>query len=224
MFCAKPIRQLALRGLRTALPRRQLLVRGKSCCRSVHLTFDDGPCEINTPRILDSLRHHGATATFFIVGEQARKNPKLIRRIVDEGHEIGGHTYSHHHRRNISLRELQAELEKTDETLRRVIGHSTTLFRPPYGKLKAIDLPAIWRSGRTIVLWSCDPKDFATDSRGDLTRWFRNSSLAAGDVVLLHDTSEVTADALDEILMGIQSRGLQCSGCGSAVDRDWHRT
>src|SRR5262245_55440479 len=89
------LRQLAREALGLLLPKHRFALRGRRCDGAIHWTFDDGPHPEHTPRVLDVLAESGASATFFVVGQQAEKYPELVRRIVHEGHAIGNHTWSH---------------------------------------------------------------------------------------------------------------------------------
>lgn len=106
---------------------------GVSAKRTLSLTFDDGPDEINTPKLLDLLSREGVSATFFITGQQAAKHPELMRRIVAEGHALGNHTFSHRDLTTVSSEEFRRELIATDRIIRATTNTYTTMFRPPYG-------------------------------------------------------------------------------------------
>ena len=239
-------RQLALKALSCTMSRRRLMVQGDKRNGAVYLTFDDGPSPETTPRILDTLRAHGAKATFFVVGRQAAAHPEIVRRMLDEGHTVGGHTYHHSPPNQVDGRRLLEELRATDAELARIAadssrtgsdGHSsidspcitsanacsatneanpfvTKLFRPPYGKLSVAKFWRLWNDRRTIVLWNKDPKDFAAESTAQLLDWFQREPIVAGDIVLLHDTSSVTAKALDQLLTNLESTGLKFAPLG----------
>lgn len=197
---ASLVRQAVLAVLRATLPRRVMMTRGRRGGRSVFLTFDDGPDPETTPAILDTLARHGAKATFFVVGERVAAHPELVRRMVDEGHAVGGHTYWHRPPASVSAAQMWAEIEATDELLAPMLGGPPRLFRPPLGKLTPGKLVRLALRRRTIVLWSQDPKDYAAESPESICEWFERSPWGPGDIVLLHDTSRATAAALDELL------------------------
>lgn len=231
-------RQLALKALSCTMSRRRLLVQGDPRNGAVYLTFDDGPSPDTTPRILDTLRAHGAKATFFVVGRQAAAHPEIVRRMLDEGHTVGGHTYHHAPPNQVDGRRLIEELRATDAELSRIVhggsgpGSSaiarenagsatsesppfvTKLFRPPYGKLTVAKFWRLWKDRRTVVLWNKDPKDFAAKSTAQLFDWFQREAIVAGDIVLLHDTSSVTAAALDRLLTDLERGGLKFAPLG----------
>ena len=101
--------------------------------KQIVLTFDDGPDPAYTPQILDILKQYRVPAVFFVVGKNAEAYPDLIRRIWSEGHEIGNHSWSHPDMANISVEHQRLQLTSTQRIIQALIGHSTTLFRPPYG-------------------------------------------------------------------------------------------
>jgi peptidoglycan/xylan/chitin deacetylase (PgdA/CDA1 family) len=208
------LRQGVLRGLQLTVPKRCLLVRGDVKSSTVHLTFDDGPDPETTPRILDVLRRHGVQATFFVIGRQVAAHAHVVRRMVAEGHAVGGHTYLHRAPRQVSGWQLMDELRQTDALLQPILDGRSRLFRPPFGKLTASKLWRLWADRRTIVLWNRDPKDFAASSPEQLEAWFREQPLAGGDIVLLHDTSVVTADVLDHVVRDALQAGLSFAPLG----------
>lgn len=201
-------RQWVLWGLQLVVSRRYLLVRGDSHSHNVYLTFDDGPDRETTPRILEVLGRHGAKATFFVIGEHAVEHPDLVRRIADEGHAVGNHTFFHRSPADVNSRQLMEELRETDAVLHGILGRGSRLVRPPYGKLTAGKLWRLWGARQTIVLWSQDPKDFAASSVDQLSAWFREHPPNGGDIVLLHDTSALTVRVLEELVPRVQSSGL----------------
>jgi peptidoglycan/xylan/chitin deacetylase (PgdA/CDA1 family) len=212
---ASPLRQFVRSLLRRCLPESVFLTQSSPTGNSVYLTFDDGPDPETTPAILDTLRRHQARATFFVVGRQARKHPELVRRMIAEGHTVGGHSYFHEHPSRVGAARLMREIERTDDWLDAMVGVRPRLFRPPHGKLSLAKLVRLAMAGKTIVLWNRDPKDFTLRDPAGLggrqwTDWFRDHPCQAGDLVLLHDTSRVTAAKLAEVLAACTASGLQC--------------
>jgi peptidoglycan/xylan/chitin deacetylase (PgdA/CDA1 family) len=191
-------RQLARRALVSCVPRRRLL-GSLPGADAVYLTFDDGPHPEYTPRVLDVLAEHRAHATFFVVGQRCVQYPDLLRRISNEGHAIGNHTYSHVKARDVSLSNYMGEILQTNDVIQSLVGKRCSLFRPPHGSLGLRTLFHLWRAEQTIVLWSVDPKDYCSDEL-QIKAWFAAHSISRGDVVLMHDTqphaSAVTADLL----------------------------
>ncbi len=185
--------------------------------RKVALTFDDGPDPTWTPMILDVLKREGVKATFFIVGSRAELYPGLVRRIVDEGHELGNHTYTHGNVALMSDRQVRLELNATQRLIETVTGRSTLLFRPPYNadshptKLDEIRPLSLAQSlGYMIALEDVDTMDWARDGVDKIVERAKQGRAAGGNVVLLHDAGgdrEQTLNALTQIIDYLQTRG-----------------
>ncbi len=144
-----------------------MITRHGGAVRKVALTFDDGPDPRYTPQILDALREANVPATFFIVGVNGELNPDLLRREVDEGHEIGNHTFTHPNISTISSTQFQLELSATQRLLASAVGRHSLLFRPPYAvdaEPETIDQirPIEWATeqGYLIVGMQIDPDDW----------------------------------------------------------------
>ena len=99
----------------------------------IALTFDDGPNPRTTPIILEELRKRKIKATFFLVGEKVEKHPELAKRIVEEGHDIGNHSYTHINLANLDKQGVKKEIEFTQGIIKKTTGKRPVLFRPPYG-------------------------------------------------------------------------------------------
>jgi len=177
----------------------------------VALTFDDGPDPTFTQRVLDLFKKTGTKATFFLVGEKVEVHPDLVRRIVQEGHEVGSHSFRHESLRGRSLRWTGEQLRKAEACLEpfRDGTHRLRLFRPPYGTLSCGLL--LWAAilRMQIVLWSKDPEDYRCESPEEILRYFQAKPLRSGDIVLLHDKTQVTVEALEVLLSDVQERGLE---------------
>lgn len=171
----------------------------------VALTFDDGPSPSTTPRLLDGLKERGASATFFLVGEQLSANEDLVRRMKAEGHQIGNHTWDHKKLQGESAETVKEEIEKTDCALCALLGEDVYWVRPPYGLLNADQLS--WFKA-PLVHWSVDPEDWrvkntAADVRAVL------GSVQAGDIILMHDTVAASVDAALQIVDTLEAQGYE---------------
>jgi peptidoglycan-N-acetylglucosamine deacetylase len=169
---------------------------GNRNTRSVVLTFDDGPDEKITPQILDILKENNIKATFFVIGKKAVKYPDILKRIHEEGHLIGGHSYSHHFFFDwFTFRQMEQELKHTADIVFSVIGKKIRLFRPPYG----VTNPTLGRIVGTFkyisIGWSLKSNDTVIrDSEQLLSRL--KMKLKAGDIILFHDTNPWTVDLM----------------------------
>ena len=191
--------------------------QGAADPRKVTLTFDDGPDPKWTPKILDVLKARGLKAAFFIVGNNAEFNPGLVRRIVDEGHEIGNHTYTHANLAKISQARMRLELDATQGLIESLTGRSTTLFRPPYNadstpsKLEELR-PLKFASdelGYTVVLEKIDPQDWSRPGANVILQRVKDQR-SEGNIILLHDAGgdrSQTVEALPRIIDWLVTRG-----------------
>jgi peptidoglycan/xylan/chitin deacetylase (PgdA/CDA1 family) len=189
----------------------QWLVRGSGAQPQVALTFDDGPHPVFTPQVLDILRRHGARATFFCVGLCASAYPDLLARIVEEGHAIGNHTWSHPYLPDLTRDEVLRQVDATGEVIAKATGTAPVLVRPPYGSRTPDVLR--WLAGRdlTTVLWDVDPSDWAAPGSEAIAAEVGRST-TAGSIVLMHDAGgdrTQTVAALPGIVESLLGRDLR---------------
>jgi peptidoglycan/xylan/chitin deacetylase (PgdA/CDA1 family) len=181
----------------------------------VSFTFDDGPDERETPRLLDALAEHGARGTFFLLGERARRYPELVRTIRSAGHEVGSHSELHRRLTGIPLREVARDMRRGKQTLETILGEQVRLFRPPYGFLTRGGYVIARGLSLDVVAWSADAEDWLERPVEELvaTAFER---LARGGILLLHERHEPpppkgpTFDRellLRSLLAGIDRRG-----------------
>ncbi|WP_028403174.1 glycosyltransferase [Ectobacillus panaciterrae] len=186
--------------------------------KQVVLTFDDGPDPNYTPKILDILNKYKIKADFFVVGENAQLNTSIIKRIYDEGHEIGNHTFTHPNIADTSPLRTKVELNTTQRLIQEITGHSTVLFRPPYEADAEPYLPneilPILRAqdmNYTMVGEKVDPEDWARPSTNELVkRVLRSIYNGEGHVILLHDAGgnrAHTVEALPIIIKDLKKHG-----------------
>ena len=187
-----------------------IVLSGSRTGRRVAVTFDDGPDPNFTPSVLLLLRKNNAKATFFLLGHKVISFPDLAQKMIDEGHEIASHAFEHHPLKGKSYTELKQELDRADASLAPFRGEDPLpLLRPPYGTLSVPLLIWAWRYRRKIVLWSLDPEDFAAlDANGPL-RFFNENPVQPGDIILLHDQSNITIDLLETLLPELRKNGFQ---------------
>lgn len=182
--------------------------------KQIAFTFDDGPDELETVQILELLKKYDAKATFFVVGQQLKTKGHLIRREIEEGHEVGNHTYFHTFADKIKKKEeYMKELEDTDRLIEEAGGPKPTLFRPPGGVYNDIVLDSAQKRGYTIVLWSWhqDTGDWSRPGKQRIiNKVLRNAR--NGDIVLFHDNvhgQSQTVKALERILPELKKQGYQ---------------
>jgi peptidoglycan/xylan/chitin deacetylase (PgdA/CDA1 family) len=201
-------RQLARGLLAAVLPRVWFIVKGPRSDRSICLTFDDGPDPRYTPDLLDLLAEYRVKATFFLLGRQILQNPELARRIINDGHAVGHHTFSHTDFRAISNLELRCEIAGTEQLLKPLMSEMVHLIRPPRGKVTLWGLWTTWRLGLTTVLWNKDPKDYTADSVEHLQQKIFDCRIEPGDIFLFHDSNARTIAVLPELIHQARAAGL----------------
>ena len=171
--------------------------------RSVYLTFDDGPIPEATPFILDTLRQFDAKATFFMVGDNVRKYPQLFRQVVEEGHQVGNHTFNHFG----GLKHLAKTYVENTEKANALIG--AHLFRPPHGWMTQQEYHRLQRKYK-IVMWDLVTRDYsnrltADDVVENVKRYARN-----GSIITFHDSLksiDKLHTALPAALQWLQEQG-----------------
>ena len=174
-----------------------------ACACYVALTFDDGPRQGTTGRLLDGLRERGASATFFLVGEEAEANPELVKRMKAEGHQIGNHTWSHVRLDDAAPDTIRQEVGKTDALLTDLLGPGSYWLRPPYGFItpgteKEITVP--------MVKWSVDPRDWESRDTAKVVQAVLRD-VKPNSIILLHDIYPTSVDAALQIVDTLQAQG-----------------
>ena len=179
----------------------------------VYLTFDDGPIPGLTPWILDQLDVFGASATFFMVGENAGRNPDLVTEILNRGHQIGNHTQNHRNGFKTKLKDYLDNVALCAEELKSFLPtESPLLFRPPYGRILPRQIYNLRKRGYQIVLWDVLSKDY--DASLEPETVVRNvlANVNPGSIIVMHDNIKAEKNvkaALPEILLGLKSMGYR---------------
>lgn len=173
----------------------------------IYLTFDDGPNPQFTPQVLDALDRYGAKATFFLIGKGIEAHPALAAQVAARGHAVGYHSYEHLHRRALTMAAAIRDLE-TMRTFAGRLGIPIALYRPPYGELSVVRLLWCLRHGVRVAMWSLDSGDATVESAETLVRNVSPETVRDGDIILFHDDSPVTAQALPRVLENLRSAGF----------------
>ena len=182
----------------------------------VAITFDDGPHVDGTPAVLAALQRAGATATFFLVGEQVRRNRRLAAEVASAGHVIALHGFRHRNQLRLSIGAIRDDLRRGAAAIEEATGVSPTIYRPPYGIFSAGGLVEVRGAGYAPWLWSRWGRDWRADATPEGIAAKATEDLEPGDVVLLHDADHYsaggshrrTAAALPLILEAVAARGL----------------
>lgn len=168
------------------------------------LTFDDGPSAAWTPALLDGLKERGVKATFFLIGENADKNPEIVKRMAEEGHLIGNHTYHHVELTKVSENEARLELADTSAVIVRITGKEPEYMRPPFG---AWQRKLEQEIQMLPVLWTIDPLDWTTENQDEIVNKVVTEA-EENDIILLHDCYKSSIEAGLRIVDILQEEGF----------------
>jgi len=171
----------------------------------IALTFDDGPNKKTTTPILDILKEYDSVATFFILGNRVSNNEELLKRMLEEGNEIGNHSYNHKELTKLSSEELREQIIDTQDAIIESTGFEPKLVRPTYGsyndKLKSeIDMP--------LILWSIDTLDWKSRDANKVADYVL-ANVKDGDIILMHDIHDSTAEATQILVPKLIDMGFQ---------------
>ncbi len=188
----------------------------------VALTYDDGPYPKVSNRILNCLSKHDSVATFFMLGQNIKRYPKVVQRKAQLGMEIGSHTWSHPNLFELKNKEIKQEINKTNNALINACGQSATVFRPPYGNidekiLKTVDMPA--------VLWSVDTLDWKSrkaKSVVNIVKKEEKKNGLDGKVILMHSLYPSTAKATEMLVPWLKKKGYQLVTVSELLEYRYH--
>jgi len=175
----------------------------------VAMTFDDGPHQTLTPKLLDLLAQKKIKATFFVLGENAQRHPEILQRAVAEGHEIGNHSWSHPNLAKLSNEALRSQLQRTDDVITQAIGLHPKIMRPPYGELTPNQRQWVNREfGYKVILWDVDPLDWKEPGPSIVAqRIIRETK--PGSIMLSHDIHAQTITAMPETFDALLAKGFR---------------
>ncbi len=190
----------------------------------VAMTFDDGPHPQLTPALLDMLKQRRIRATFYVIGRNAARYPDIVKRMVDEGHEIGNHSWSHPFLSRLGTGGVLRELDRTADAVYKAVQRVPTTLRPPYGAFtdRQADMVAKDRDMPTI-LWSVDPEDWRRPGSSVVASRIVNRS-EPGAIILTHDIHAPTVRAMPSALDGLSERGFEFATVSMILGRrDWSK-
>jgi polysaccharide deacetylase family sporulation protein PdaB len=179
--------------------------------KTVALTFDDGPHPTLTGEILAILREYHIPATFFVIGENVRRYPRVLREILADGHEIGNHTYTHVRPDKTEKSVFSEEISSCSDVIRSITQKKPTLFRPPEGAINDQVREIAGELGYRIVLWSIDTEDWRHTPADDIVRRV-TKDVRDGDIILMHDyigRGSPTPEALKKMIPALIARGYR---------------
>lgn len=175
----------------------------------VSLTFDDGPNQVFTPRVLELLKQYNAKATFFLIGKNAEKHSELVQDILRQGHTIGNHTYSHSNNFGFfGTSKVVKDLQKANAIIEKITGYKMKLYRPAFGVTNPSIQEAVKALKITPIGWTIRSLDTTNRSEESILKRI-TSKVSKGDVILLHDTSDKTIEVLERLLLFLQVNNLK---------------
>lgn len=186
---------------RSEKPEQQLLQEKKQ----IAITFDDGPHEIYTPKLLDGLKERHVCASFFVTGENVEKYPDLIRRMKEEGHLIGNHTYHHIQLTNSNGAVFYQELVETNQVIKEITGKDVEYVRPPFGSWNKKYEQEL---NMFPVLWTIDPMDWCNGNADCVVRHVLKKA-EENAIILLHDEYDSSVTAALQIIDQLQKEGYE---------------
>lgn len=184
--------------------------------KAVALTFDDGPSRANDGKIVEILQKYGAHATFFVLGDRARVDGDILQMYLAAGCEIGSHSWNHPQLSKMKWNRVERQLAKTNKMVSKLTGgYQIRLLRPPYGSIsktmrKKLDMP--------MILWSLDTLDWKTRNTKKIFREVRRE-VKDGDIILMHDIYNTTAEAVEKIVPWLQKKGYDILTVSELMER-----
>jgi peptidoglycan-N-acetylglucosamine deacetylase len=175
----------------------------------IAMTFDDGPSPETTPRLLDILKQRNIKATFFMIGQNAERNPEIVKRILAEGHEIGNHSWTHPQLSKLSDQRVTEEITKTQDAIKNACGYTPVILRPPYGAITSRQKEWIEKQfGLSIIMWSVDPFDWKRPGASVIEQRIL-AGARPGAIILSHDIHKQTVDAMPATLDALAQKGFK---------------
>lgn len=205
-----------------AAPRLDTVVSAPAHGNTVAMTFDDGPHPTLTPLLLDILKARDIRATFYVIGRNAARYPDILKRMVDEGHEIGNHTWSHPFLSRLGSDGVYRELDRTSDAVYKAVQRIPVTLRPPYGALTGAQSAMVHKNrDMPTIMWSVDTEDWRRPGSDVVANRMIDMS-APGSIILSHDIHSPTIQAMPAGLDGLKARGFDFATVSMILGRrDW---
>lgn len=171
----------------------------------IAFTFDDGPHPVWTEKLLDGLKERGIRATFFVIGQSAEEHPELIQRMLEEGNQVGNHTYSHVQLTACKTDQALEEIQKTQEVIYDATGFQPRYIRPPFGSWNEVLQD---KTNLQSVLWDVDPYDWKVQNTDIIVQRILEQT-EDGSIILLHDVYEESVEAALKVADIFLERGYR---------------
>ena len=179
--------------------------------KQIALTFDDGPHPSLTPKILQILAKYNVSATFFMVGQNVINYPQAARKVINAGHEVGNHTFTHPHIATLGDAFIMEEIGRCEDALEELCEYRPHLLRTPEGAMSASLERCLAGEDYILVLWSLDTRDWDNKSTAGIVQAVLDN-VKSGDIILMHDYISYhskTPEALDVIIPALLSQGYE---------------
>jgi peptidoglycan-N-acetylglucosamine deacetylase len=176
--------------------------------KKIAISFDASWGAERTEGILATLRENDLKTTFFLTGFWVEKYPDMVKKIAEDGHEIGNHTYSHPHLNNLGEKEIEQEVQKVHDLIKELTGSDPVLFRPPFGEYSNKVVKVLDRMEYKTIQWSVDSLDWKDLGKEEIVNRVL-SGLHEGAIVLFHNNGKFTAEALPDIIRGAEEKGYR---------------
>jgi polysaccharide deacetylase family sporulation protein PdaB len=186
--------------------------------KRIAFSFDATWGTDQTDRLLSILRENGVKTTFFLAGNWVESNPDYVRKIAEEGHEIGNHSYAHAHMNSLTPEQIEADLRKNHDLILQLTGRECDLFRPPFGEYSNKLLEVAKKLGYHTVQWSIDSLDWKDVSADFMVE--RVLRAESGDIVLFHNAGKHTPEAVARLLPELKRRGFSVVPVGELIFKD----
>ncbi len=206
---AAPIASLAIPPTPQSTARKAAYNSCNVADNSIAITFDDGPHPQLTPKLLDLLKERGIKATFYVIGKNVATYPEIAKRIVDEGHEIGNHTWNHPALSKLGAAKVKSEMDQTTEIIVKATGVKPATMRPPYGATNAtLNKKLDEEFGMKVIMWSVDPQDWKYRNADRVASQLIENTKAGG-ILLAHDIHASTIAAMPRTLDALTAKGFK---------------
>jgi len=199
------------------------LCKAKTKEKIIAISFDDGPDPVVTPKVLDLLKRENLPATFFCIGQKVEQYPELLKKVYEDGHLVGNHSYSHHKWFDLfSRKRMLKEIEMTDEAIKKVTGKVPMLFRPPYGVTNPTLKRIVEKTNLTSIGWSLRSFDTIHDPVKVIQKLKQKTK--PGDIVLFHDTNEKIINIVEEYLIWLKENNFKVESLETMLNLEAYDT